>query len=72
MLIANGYLLLFVQRVEGTGVEGQGTAVISCHTFLSKLLKQTVVNQLSWGFNPDVFFVCFFWYCDGTCFGLLL
>jgi len=42
-----------LQRVEGTGVEGrQGTAVITCGTFLSKPLRQTVVNQLSCGLNP--------------------
>jgi len=58
--------------------------VNSCCTFLSKPRRQTVVNQLSWGFNPhlcklnfffsfwnflkQVFLLC----CDGTYFGPLL
>ena len=44
-----------LQCVEGTGVEGRrGTAVITCGTFLSKPRGQTVVNQLSCGFNPHL------------------
>jgi len=45
MVIANGYLLCSLQRVEGTGVEGrQGTAVIRCGSFLPKPHGQTAAR----------------------------